>query len=142
MPFKVIQRTSNLPQQRMAAPVTVAKTGKMSRVRISGEVATQLGWAVGQKVAIAIGNGSDAGWVAIYPDPKGYKIRRNGGSRTSIEVGTQRLFPTASPMGSTAVEHVIQEGVLYVATPAVVSEPKRKANGAHKAPTLSMVAAE
>lgn len=89
---------------------------------ISSEVAQDLGWKTGERIGVAIGEGTDEGLVALFKSPDGLKLFGSNGP--GVWGGRFNLSASYLPIplsGARASEEVAferkPEGVLLLALP-------------------------
>lgn len=88
----------------------------MTRVSLGQNVLKTTGWAFGQRVALLVGTGPDAGWICLKPTTaeKGAFAIRNA-SRTTGIINTTRLLRTVRK--AEAADYEIRDGALFVRLP-------------------------
>ena len=80
------------------------------------DVAEKMGWKLGNRVELAIGNGKQAGWLRLRTSKNGYALYHTGKGSTALSISLMRLADDHSH-SMEAVTHKIKSGALYVRLP-------------------------
>lgn len=114
---------------------------KQFSVRVSADVAEQIGMVPGKRVAFFVGSDEDAGWIALQPTehPDSTVVLTQPGAKAPhIYITKSRVEAAAKlPAGTAEADFYVHDGALFVRLPQVVEKPvnpfqrraKSKGNG-------------
>jgi hypothetical protein len=129
MAFQALQKKErgfnrNTP---MESKVSLSKyKGASLHVHLSPLVVDRLGWAKGERAAVSVGSGNDAGWILIEKVKSGgYSMSSTGGTMSStgctktkaIKIGFQGLLDSLKQASITPCKFNIVNQSLYVEIP-------------------------
>lgn len=80
------------------------------------DVAEKMGWKLGNRVELAIGDGKESGWLRLRTGENGYSLYHTGKGGAALTLSLMRLADDHFH-SMVAVAHKIKSGALYVRLP-------------------------
>lgn len=133
MSFTQIIPGLKVGRAKLANAVKVRSSGGSAQIVISRDIAEEIG--LSNRAKVAVGSGSDAGWIAITPcaenTPNSYKVlnaNKSGTGTSIITVGVHHIGWTKSPsVKTTDVRFVAGSGSVRLCLPRISAAPEARA---------------
>lgn len=89
---------------------------------LNEKLLAELRWIAGDRVEVLVGNGDDAGIVALRRGRSGYKLTMDGGAKR-LRISAKGLLP-GEPVRTTECNFSVKDDVLYIAMPDSIFAPR------------------
>ena len=121
MAFTAIQKLAHRGRGFEARPVvTLAKPKNQHAVQVSinVDVASAVGLAKGDYIALEVGTGEDDGWLRITKAGAGFKIGRSRANEKRVKFAVSAILRHVSVFPATVCRHAISGESLLIEIPA------------------------
>lgn len=122
MAFQIIEKNFGGRGRKSSENVRMRKHGACAHIIIPGKLRNQLSWTAGQSVSIAVGTGTDAGWLRLSLSLDGFALYAVDRAK-HLGITANALMAQSASLPTTKCEHLVADGNLYIKLPPALVAP-------------------